>query len=71
VPLFACVGGGALFAAWYVGRLATQNPDCVWFKGSNPHPWQNIKPNQNIKFYSAGRIDYQNLKQNYPSYDEK
>ncbi|XP_077996845.1 cytochrome c oxidase subunit NDUFA4-like [Glandiceps talaboti] len=71
IPLFACVGGGVVFAAWYLSRLVTKNPEAAWFKKSNPYPWQNIKANQNIKLYSAGRIDFANLKQRYPNYEEK
>ncbi|XP_041459595.1 cytochrome c oxidase subunit NDUFA4-like [Lytechinus variegatus] len=68
IPLFISVGTGAAFAAFYVARLALKNPDATWRRGSNPYPWQNIKPNQNIKFYSAGKIDFQNLKKNGPEF---
>jgi len=68
IPLFVAVGGGVVFAAFYVARLATQNPDAAWQRGRNPYPWQNIKPNQQIKFYAAGNIDYKNLKKNSPDF---
>ncbi|XP_070547074.1 cytochrome c oxidase subunit NDUFA4-like [Ptychodera flava] len=70
VPLFACVGGGALFAAYYLLRLATTNPDATWNRSSNPYPWTKIKPNQQIKFYAAGKIDYANLKKRHPDYED-
>jgi len=66
IPLFIATAGGAVFAAWYVARLATKNPDVTWRRGSNPYPWQKIKPNEQVKFYSTGKIDYPNLKKNSP-----
>eukprot|EP00057_Strongylocentrotus_purpuratus_P032122 XP_786676.3 PREDICTED: cytochrome c oxidase subunit NDUFA4 [Strongylocentrotus purpuratus] len=66
IPLFIATGGGAEFAAFYLTRLVTKSPDASWRRSTNPHPWQNIKPDQNIKFYSAGKIDFKNLKKNSP-----
>ncbi|XP_033624199.1 cytochrome c oxidase subunit NDUFA4-like [Asterias rubens] len=66
VPLFVSVVGGAVFAAFYVGRLALKNPDAAWDRKNNPHPWTRIKPDQNIKFYAPGGIDFKNLKANGP-----
>ncbi|XP_072173683.1 cytochrome c oxidase subunit NDUFA4-like [Diadema setosum] len=68
IPLFVCVGGGAVFAAFYLGRLAIKNPDATWMRKSNPTPWNKIKPNEQVKFYAAGKIDYKNLKKNSPEF---
>lgn len=66
VPLFVCVGGGAVFAAFYILRL-TQNADSTWNRSKNPFPWQKIKHNEQTKFY-AGKTDYKNLDNPRPDY---
>jgi NADH dehydrogenase (ubiquinone) 1 alpha subcomplex subunit 4 len=66
VPLYVSVGLGAVFAAYYVARLAIKNPDASWDRKNNPHPWTKIKPTENIKFYAPGGIDFAKLKKNHP-----
>jgi len=70
LPLFVCTAGGAIFASWYVARLATKNPDATWNKKGNPYPWTKIKSNENIKFYSAGKIDYAKLEKKHPDFEK-
>ncbi|KAG9317146.1 Aldo/keto reductase family-domain-containing protein [Chiua virens] len=47
IPLYAVIGLAVGGATWYLGRLAT-GPTVVWSK-SNPTPWNNVKPDENIK----------------------
>ncbi|XP_017479970.1 PREDICTED: cytochrome c oxidase subunit NDUFA4 [Rhagoletis zephyria] len=68
IPLYVCVGAGALGAVYYTLRLATRNPDVTWNRSSNPEPWQEYKDKQ-YKFYSPIR-DYRNIKSPAPKYDE-
>ncbi|XP_002737971.1 cytochrome c oxidase subunit NDUFA4-like [Saccoglossus kowalevskii] len=71
IPLLGCVGLGVVGATLYLARLAFTDPDAVWDKKNNPHPWKKIKPNENIKFYSAGKIDYESKEKIHPEIDEK
>uniref|UniRef100_UPI00397E97B2 NDUFA4 family protein n=2 Tax=unclassified Salmonella TaxID=2614656 RepID=UPI00397E97B2 len=64
LPLFVCVGGGAVFATFYLFRL-TQNADASWNRAKNPHPWQMIKDDQQTKFLSM-KTDYKDLKHPRP-----
>jgi len=66
IPLFISVGAGAVFATFYLGRLALKNPDATWDRKNNPYPWTRIKPDQNIKFYAPGGIEFSKLKSNRP-----
>ncbi|CAB3226808.1 unnamed protein product [Arctia plantaginis] len=56
IPLYVCVGVGCAGAMFYLGRLATRNPDVTWNRKTNPEPWQEYKDKQ-YKFYSPN-IDY-------------
>lgn len=42
------VGG----AAWYLSRLA-RGTEVVWDKKNNPHPWQHVKENQQVKLFAV------------------
>lgn len=68
IPLYVCVGAGALGAMYYTLRLATRNPDVTWNRSSNPEPWQEYKEKQ-YKFYSPIR-DYSNIKSPAPKFEE-
>jgi len=48
-------------------RLATQNPDATWDRKNNPYPWQKIKHNERLKFYS--HTDYSKLENTRPNID--
>lgn len=61
IPLYVCVGIGCAGAVFYLGRLATRNPDVSWNKKSNPEPWEEYRAKQ-YKVYNAGSIDIIALK---------
>ncbi|KAJ7365667.1 NADH dehydrogenase 1 alpha subcomplex subunit 4 ndufa4 [Desmophyllum pertusum] len=67
IPLFITVGVGCVGAGYYILRLATKNPDCTWDRKNNPYPWQKIKHNDCIKFYS--HADYSKLEKTRPDID--
>lgn len=46
IPLYVCVGIGAVGACGYLLRLATKNPDVTWNRTKNPEPWQEYKDKQ-------------------------
>ncbi|XP_061390352.1 cytochrome c oxidase subunit NDUFA4-like [Musca vetustissima] len=69
IPLYVCVGAGALASALYTLRLATRNPDVTWNRSANPEPWEEYKEKQ-YKFYSPIR-DYSKVKSPAPNYDEE
>ncbi|EDW33896.1 GL21962 [Drosophila persimilis] len=68
IPLYVCVAAGAIGAVYYMGRLATRNPDVTWNRSTNPEPWQEYKDKQ-YKFYSPVR-DYSKTKSAAPNYEE-
>ena len=64
-PLAACIGFGMGLAGWYLGRLATKNPDVAWFRASNPTPWVNIPHTHRVKLYS--NVDHSTLPDPIPA----
>jgi len=40
IPLAGALGFGLALSVVYTIRLALQNPDVTWRRGSNPEPWQ-------------------------------
>ncbi|XP_034234429.1 cytochrome c oxidase subunit NDUFA4 [Thrips palmi] len=40
IPVWLCIGVGAIISVGYTLRLATKNPDVTWNRHSNPEPWQ-------------------------------
>ncbi|OJA07688.1 hypothetical protein AZE42_01880 [Rhizopogon vesiculosus] len=47
IPIYAVIGLAVGGAGWYLARLA-RGPTVVWTK-NNPTPWNDIKPDENIK----------------------
>ncbi|KAF4527242.1 hypothetical protein B566_EDAN015915 [Ephemera danica] len=66
IPLYVCVGAGAVGAAYYILRLATRTPDVSWNKKTNPEPWQEYQ-NKQYKFYSPIR-DYSAIESKAPKF---
>ncbi|KAJ1980606.1 hypothetical protein H4R34_002388 [Dimargaris verticillata] len=52
LPIIAIMGFAVGGAGWYVLRLA-QRPDVVWDRKNNPHPWLDVKQNENIKMFAV------------------
>jgi len=52
IPLYICVGAGAVGAALYTLRLATRNPEVTWNRKTNPEPWNEYKEKR-YKFYTT------------------
>ncbi|XP_027044520.1 cytochrome c oxidase subunit NDUFA4-like [Pocillopora damicornis] len=67
VPLFVVVGAGCVGAGYYLMRLALKNPDATWDRKNNPYPWQKIKHDQCLKFYT--HTDYSTLENKRPNID--
>lgn len=62
IPLYVCVGIGCAGAVFYLGRLATRNPDVSWNKKSNPEPWEEYRAKQyKVCGRPAGHLASQNL----------
>lgn len=62
IALFVIVGGGAVGAAYYIGRLCVRSPDVRWANKSDGMTANASWPEgKRYKFMSTG-IDYQNLK---------
>uniref|UniRef100_A0A1L8EI39 Putative cytochrome c oxidase subunit ndufa4-like protein n=1 Tax=Haematobia irritans TaxID=7368 RepID=A0A1L8EI39_HAEIR len=68
IPLYVCVGAGAVAAVLYTFRLAIKNPDVTWNRSANPEPWEEYKDKQ-YKFFSPIR-DYSNIKSPAPNYKD-
>ncbi|KOC68951.1 NADH dehydrogenase [ubiquinone] 1 alpha subcomplex subunit 4 [Habropoda laboriosa] len=49
LPLFFCIGMGALGSSCYLLRLAFRSPDVTWSTKSNPEPWNDYS-NKDYKF---------------------
>ncbi|KAL9967784.1 hypothetical protein ACROYT_G026077 [Oculina patagonica] len=52
VPLFVIIGAGCTGAVTFTIRQALKNPEACWDKKNNPHPWLNVKHNEQLKLYS-------------------
>jgi NADH dehydrogenase (ubiquinone) 1 alpha subcomplex subunit 4 len=52
LPLLPSVFGAVGGAAWYLTRLA-RGTEVVWDKKNNPHPWQHVKENQQVKLFAV------------------
>merc|ERR1712154_170088 len=60
IPLFACVGGGCLWAGYYTLRLAIRNPDVQWFGKNGDLP--NVKREWTKQYkFLAPKVDYSKL----------
>lgn len=68
IPLYVCVGAGALMSILYTLRLATRNPDVSWNRKGNPEPNEYYR-NKQYKFYSPN-IDYSKLESPAPNYKD-
>ncbi|KAJ9060208.1 hypothetical protein DSO57_1033302 [Entomophthora muscae] len=53
-PLIIIVGGALGGTGWYFTRLC-RNVDAVWDRKNNPHPWQKVDQNTNLKLYSVNK----------------
>ncbi|KAI9299183.1 hypothetical protein K502DRAFT_333974 [Neoconidiobolus thromboides FSU 785] len=54
LPIVVIIGGALGGAGWYVSRLA-RGVDVVWDRKNNPHPWQNVDQDTNIKMFSISK----------------
>nr|XP_019546508.1 cytochrome c oxidase subunit NDUFA4 [Aedes albopictus] len=68
IPLYVCVGLGAVAAVFYTARLAIRSPEVSWNRKGNPEPWEEFR-NKQHKFYSPIR-DYSKAQSPAPKYDE-
>ncbi|PFX20025.1 NADH dehydrogenase [ubiquinone] 1 alpha subcomplex subunit 4 [Stylophora pistillata] len=48
-PLFLIIGTGCAGAVAFTIRQATKNPEASWDKKNNPHPWLNVKHDEQLK----------------------
>ena len=69
VPVFVITCVGATFAAAAIFRAGRYYTDVSFDRKNNPHPWLNVKPDQQTKFIHA--YDYSKLKKEHPEYEEK
>ncbi|BFZ06480.1 hypothetical protein BsWGS_09519 [Bradybaena similaris] len=60
LPLFACVGAGVAWAAFYIYRLSTKCPDVGWKDKGEGMPNTRWPANRQYKFYSPN-VDYKAL----------
>lgn len=51
IPLLVIMGTATTGATAFLIRQATKNPEACWDKKNNPHPWLNIKPDEQVKLY--------------------
>ncbi|XP_022799432.1 cytochrome c oxidase subunit NDUFA4-like [Stylophora pistillata] len=63
-PLFLIIGTGCAGAVAFTIRQATKNPEASWDKKNNPHPWLNVKHDEQLKLYS--HTDYSKLEKARP-----
>lgn len=63
-PLFVIIGTGCVGAVAFTIRQATKNPEACWDRKNNPHPWLNVKHNEQLKLYS--HTDYSKLQNARP-----
>ncbi|XP_065069486.1 cytochrome c oxidase subunit NDUFA4-like isoform X2 [Rhopilema esculentum] len=49
IPLLGVVASGLVFATYMSYRAIFKYPDVVWDHKNNPYPWQQVKPNENVK----------------------
>uniref|UniRef100_C6ZQT7 Putative NADH:ubiquinone dehydrogenase n=1 Tax=Ochlerotatus triseriatus TaxID=7162 RepID=C6ZQT7_OCHTR len=68
IPLYVCVGLGAVGAVFYTARLALSSPEVTWNRKTNPEPWEEYR-NKQHKFYSPIR-DYSKTESPAPKYSE-
>ncbi|XP_071521814.1 cytochrome c oxidase subunit NDUFA4 [Panulirus ornatus] len=68
IPLYVCLGAGAVMAFGYTLRLAVKNPDVTWNRVTNPEPQQEYAEKQ-YKFYSPVR-DYSTYRAPVPKYQD-
>ncbi|XP_062540309.1 cytochrome c oxidase subunit NDUFA4 [Armigeres subalbatus] len=68
IPLYVCVGLGAVAAVFYTARLALRSPEVTWNRKGNPEPWEEFR-NKQHKFFSPIR-DYSNIQSPAPKYTD-
>ncbi|KAG7213769.1 hypothetical protein KM043_002992 [Ampulex compressa] len=66
VPLFFCVGFGAMTATLYTLRLAVKSPEVTWMPKTNTEPWNDYKEKQ-YKIISSN-VDFKKVKSPLPEY---
>ncbi|KAJ2158127.1 hypothetical protein GGF46_003999 [Coemansia sp. RSA 552] len=54
IPIYGTTIIAVSVCGFFASR-ALQNPEVVWNKKENPHPWQSVQQNENIKL-----LDYSN-----------
>ena len=59
-PLAACISFGAGLGIWYLGRLATKNPDVAWNRATNPTPWVNLPATHQYKLVTIN-VDHSKM----------
>ncbi|KAJ7365668.1 NADH dehydrogenase 1 alpha subcomplex subunit 4 ndufa4 [Desmophyllum pertusum] len=64
VPLFVIIGTGTVGAIAFTIRQAMKNPEASWDKKNNPHPWLNVRHDEQLKLYSHS--DYAKLENARP-----
>ncbi|XP_015430780.1 PREDICTED: cytochrome c oxidase subunit NDUFA4 [Dufourea novaeangliae] len=64
LPLFLCIGVGAVGSSLYLMRLAFRDPDVTWFTKKNPEPWNEYKD----KDYKFMNVHHKNMKSPAPEY---
>jgi len=68
IPLVAVVGGSVAYGLWYIGYIARRDPTVVIDKYHNPFPWNRIKQNENVKFYTVNHVYFEE-QENAPHHD--
>eukprot|EP00088_Acartia_fossae_P040526 TRINITY_DN4218_c0_g1_i1.p1 TRINITY_DN4218_c0_g1~~TRINITY_DN4218_c0_g1_i1.p1 ORF type:complete len:134 (+),score=39.32 TRINITY_DN4218_c0_g1_i1:58-402(+) len=69
-PLFAIVGGGMIFVAAYIYRLAAKTTDVNWVKNKKVEDVYGHYDGKQFKFFNPVGIDYSKYGQDRPKYDE-
>ncbi|QYZ75851.1 putative electron transport chain factor [Namao virus] len=67
IPIIVVMATGASGAMFYILRLALRNPYITWDRKNNPEPWNNIKHNEQYKFFAVN-MDYSKLDKNRPDF---
>ena len=57
-PLFIIMGGGMIFVAAYIGRLATKSTDINWTKEKDPLAVMDYYKNRQFKMLNPAGVDF-------------
>ena len=60
-PLFIIMGGGMIFVAAYIGRLATKSTDINWTKEKDPLAVVDYYKNRQFKMLNPAGVDHSDL----------